>query len=344
MDAFFSSVEQRDFPELKGKPVVVGGRGKRSVVAASSYEARKYGVYSAMPMTIAKQKCPTLVIVPHRFQVYKEVSKNIRDIFIQYTDLVEPLSLDEAFLDVTCNKPDIQSARQIALEIKAKILTQTSLTCTAGISVNKFLAKMASGMNKPDGLTVISPRMIPTFIADLPIEIFFSIGKATAKKMHAMGIRTGGDLQQFSEMELVAKFGKMGRYFYQVCRGEDPRPVKPSRIRKSISMERTFEEDITSEEEVIGILSQFSEQLQKSMKRMDVMGKTITLKIRFPDFTTNTKSKTIGHVTADKKEIFPIARELYQSVGGQRVPLRLIGLGMSNLNNETEQHQLEFKL
>ena len=344
MDAFFASVEQRDDPALKQKPVVVGGDGKRSVVAAASYEARTYGVYSAMPMRTAQQKCPDLIIVPPRFSVYKEISRQIREIFRTYTDLVEPLSLDEAYLDITHNKFEIKSARQIALELKNKIVSKTELTCTAGISINKFLAKMASGMNKPDGLTVISPRMVPKFVANLPIDKFFGVGKVTAQKMHDLGIKVGKDLQKYNEIELIKMFGKMGRYYYQVCRGEDPRPVKPSRIRKSISIERTFEEDIESEESVLVLLRKYATELEGSMERMNIMGKTITLKIRFPEFITHTKSKTIGHYTRDKHEIYTVARELFTNITGRRIPLRLIGLGLSNLNNESLDSQLELNL
>ena len=250
MDAFFASVEQRDFPELRGKPVAVGGAGDRGVVAAASYEARKFGVFSAQPSGIAKRKCPELLFVPPRFEVYKEVSNQVRAIFFDYTDLVEPLSLDEAYLDVTSNKKGIASAILIAREIKKAILEKTALTASAGVSYNKFLAKTASGLKKPDGLTLIHPERASAFIATLPIEKFFGIGKVTADKMKRMQIFNGGDLIKHDISTLVKHFGKSGRFYYKIARGIDDRIVNPNRIRKSVGAENTFSKDLFSYEEI----------------------------------------------------------------------------------------------
>src|SRR5688572_5694038 len=242
MDAFFASVEQRDFPELRGKPVAVGGGGPRGVVAAASYEARAFGVYSAMPGSIAKRKCPDLIFAKTRFDVYESVSRQIREIFLSYTDLVEPLSLDEAYLDVTENKFDIPSATLIAREIKKKIWEQTGLTASAGVSYNKFLAKIASALQKPNGLTVVPPEKAEALVETLPIEKFYGIGDVTAAKMHALGIRTGLDLKQRSMEELQKHFGKSGHYYFQISRAHDDRIVEPNRIRKSVGAERTYAE------------------------------------------------------------------------------------------------------
>ncbi|MCK5700612.1 MAG: DNA polymerase IV, partial [Cyclobacteriaceae bacterium] len=244
MDAFFASIEQRDNPDLLGKPVAVGGAGKRGVVAAASYEARKFGVFSAMPASIALRKCPELIFTKPRFDVYKEVSNQIRQIFLEYTDLVEPLSLDEAYLDVTENKKGLGSATIIAREIKSKINSTTHLIASAGVSINKFLAKVASDQDKPDGLYVIKPNQAESFVDGLAIEKFFGIGKVTAKKMHELGINTGADLKQISIEELVRRFGKVGRYYFDIARAIDKRLVNPNRIRKSLGAERTFEDDL----------------------------------------------------------------------------------------------------
>ena len=343
MDAFFASVEQRDDPKLKGKPVVVGGDSKRSVVAAASYEARKFGVFSAMPMSIAKQRCPALVIVPHRFGVYKEVSGQIREIFKSYTDLVEPLSLDEAYLDVTENKLQLDSATIIAKQIKARILATTKLTSTAGVSINKFLAKIASDMNKPDGLTVITPAKIPAFVKNLPIEKFYGVGAVTAKKMKSLGLQTGGDLQNLSQIELVNHFGKAGRYYYQVCRGIDEREVSPTRIRKSISVERTFEDDLTDLVQVKEVMQRLTNELTNSLDRLQIRGKTINLKWRYPDFTTYTRSRTIKHYTSDGSIIYDIVILLFTTDAVAEKGIRLLGVGVSNLDSEIEESsQLTF--
>ena len=344
MDAFFASVEQRDDPALRGKPVVVGGDGKRSVVAAASYEARKFGIFSAMPMALAKQKCENLLIVPHRFDVYIEVSRQIRDIFHSYTDLVEPLSLDEAYLDVTENKVNNPSATLIAREIKKKILKATQLTATAGISINKFLAKIASDMNKPDGLTVIKPDLIPSFIKTLPVEKFFGVGEVTARKMRELGIQTGGDLQTLTEIELAQHFGKAGRYYYQVCRGIDERAVSPERIRKSVSVERTFEEDLTSTTEIMEVINKLTHKLVESLHRLDIRGRTINIKYRFPDFRTFTRSRSIKSYTHEEEIIRNIATELFFDDDQAKEGIRLLGIGISNLDTElTNNAQLSFE-
>ena len=254
MDAFYASVEQRDFPELRGKPVAVGWSSDRGVVTTASYEARKFGVKSAMASKIALRMCPALIFVPPRFEVYHQVSLEIRNIFFEYTDLVEPLSLDEAFLDVTSNKKNIPSATLIAKEIKTRIKEKTGLTASAGISLNKFLAKIASDMIKPDGIFLISPEKAVEFVEKLPIEKFFGIGKVTAEKMHQMGIKNGFDLKQFTESELIKRFGKVGKYYYLNARAEDPREVNPNRIMKSLGAENTFPKDLNDRESIENIM------------------------------------------------------------------------------------------
>ena len=293
MDAFFASVEQRDNPELRGKPVAVGGSRERGVVAAASYEARKYGVYSAMPSAIAYRKCPNIIFVKHRFDVYKDVSNQIRKIFLDYTDLVEPLSLDEAYLDVTSNKKCMTSATLIAKEIRQRIKESTQLTASAGISINKFLAKTASDINKPDGITLIKPDEAERFIESLKIEKFHGIGKVTAKKMSRMGIHTGSDLKTKSLPFLQKNFGKAGIYYYNISRGIDDRIVNPNRIRKSLSIENTFDRNLTSLAEVKYELDNLSTSLFIRIEKSKSYGKTLTIKLKFDDFTQITRSKTI---------------------------------------------------
>ena len=340
MDAFFASVEQRDHPEFRGKPLVVGGDGKRSVVAAASYEARKYGVFSAMPMALAKQKCKDLIIAPHRFHIYKEVSSQIRDIFHEYTDLVEPLSLDEAYLDITQNKPNIRSAILIGKQIKRKVFQQTSLTCTAGISVNKFLAKVASGLNKPDGLTAITPKQVEKFLRTLPIDKFYGVGRVTAEKMKSLGVQDGGDLRTLSLEVLARHFGKMGHYYYNVSRGIDQRPVSPSRIRKSISVERTFEDNVYDVQEARQILAQLCASLIKSLEKLDLRGRTLQLKWRYPDFKTPTRSRSFHHFTRDHDLIRSSFQQLFDENVELTSGIRLLGVGISNLDNSDMEFQL----
>ncbi|NNE30251.1 MAG: DNA polymerase IV [Saprospiraceae bacterium] len=338
MDAFFASVEQRDFPELRGKPIAVGGGGMRGVVAAASYEARKFGVRSALPSVTAKRLCPDLIFVRHRFEVYKAVSAQIREIFREYTDLVEPLSLDEAFLDVTENKPGIKSAIRIAMEIRQKIKEQTQLTASAGVSINKFLAKVASDINKPDGMKVILPDEALAFLETLPIEKFFGIGKVTAAKMKKLGIFNGKDLKKHSEIELNKWFGKSGIHYYKMVRAIDNRPVKPHRIRKSIGAERTFRENLKSFEEMWQALVPISEKVFHYMKEKENFGRTLTLKMKKPDFQILTRSKTYTFELNEKKDFLDQCKNLLANHWSEAGEVRLLGVSMSNLHKE---HQIE---
>ena len=339
MDAFFASVEQRDFPQYRNKPLAVGGITKRGVVAAASYEARKFGIHSAMPSKLAIQKCPHIIFVKPRFDVYKMVSRQILEIFKEYTDLVEPLSIDEAYLDVTSNKRNMPSAMLIAKEIKHRIKNETQLTASAGISVNKFLAKVASGMNKPDGLTVIEPDEVDDFIKSLPIEKFFGVGKVTAAKMKKIGIKTGSDLFKFEEIDLVKIFGKAGLYYYKIARGEDNREVKPDRIRKSIGTEKTFENDLSDKTVIIEELGRISKDVINRMHRAKTIGKTITLKIKYHDFIIKTRCKSLDHDVLSCDELFGVARNLLNSHDLPDKAIRLLGISVSNLN--TTKLQIE---
>ena len=331
MDAFFASVEQRDNPELRGKPVAVGGSKARGVVAAASYEARKFGVFSAMPSRMAQQKCPGLIFVKPRFEVYSAVSRQIREIFHHYTDLVEPLSLDEAYLDVTQNKVNMPSASIIAKEIKARILEETNLTASAGVSFNKFMAKIASDMNKPNGFTLITPDKAVDLVASLAIEKFHGIGKVTAAKMQRMGIATGADLRERTEAELVRQFGKVGHYYYRIARAEDERTVQPHRIRKSVGSERTFEEDLVAEEDMLERLQFLAQEVAYDLNRLQTTAKTVTLKLKFFDFVQQTRSKTlVGHLNS-ADAIFTVARDLLQTPQLPQHPVRLLGISVSNL-------------
>jgi DNA polymerase-4 len=332
MDAFFASVEQRDDPSLRGKPVAVGGNRDRGVVAAASYEARKYGVRSAMPSKTAHRLCPQIIFVKHRFDVYKSVSKQIREIFYQYTDLVEPLSLDEAFLDVTHNKPGLPSATLIAEEIRQKIKQETQLTASAGVSVNKFLAKVASDIHKPDGLTLIPPDKVEEFILQLPIERFFGIGKVTAAKMKAMGINTGEDLQRFSRPELVKQFGKAGGYYHNICRGIDNRDVKADRITKSVSAENTFDIDLENLEDMLRAIEKICESVVKRLQNAKLKGRTVTLKIRDQEFKMVTRSHSLEDFVSSFDEIYAVASDLMAN-NVPDLPVRLLGVGVNNLNN-----------
>jgi DNA polymerase IV len=331
MDAFFASVEQRDNPELRGKPVAVGGSRARGVVAAASYEARKYGVHSALASKIAAQRCPHLIFVKPRFEVYSAVSRQIREIFFSYTDLVEPLSLDEAYLDVTENKIGMPSATIIAQEIRKRILEETGLTASAGISFNKFLAKIASDMNKPDGITLVTPDKAEELVAGLAIEKFHGIGKVTATKMLGMGIVTGSHLRDKTEEELVRNFGKAGHYYYNIARAQDDRQVQPHRIRKSIGSERTFETDLTEEEVMLEQLEQLAKEVAYDMERLKATARTVTLKIKYFDFTINTRSKTFLSELSTADAIFTIARDLLRQPQLPAQPIRLLGIAVSSL-------------
>ncbi|MFO7939397.1 MAG: DNA polymerase IV [Bacteroidales bacterium] len=330
MDAFYASIEQLDTPELKGKPLAVGGRSGRGVVAAASYEARSYGVRSAMPMQQALKRCPHLIVVPTRMERYKEISKQIMSIFLEYTHLVEPLSIDEAFLDVTYNKKEMPSATLIASEIKKRIWYETGLKASAGVSYNKFLAKIASDEDKPDGLFVITPDKAIRFLEDLPIEKFFGIGAATAKKMHEEGIRKGKDLKNRELPWLQSRFGKSGVAYYHLVRGEDERPVNPNRIRKSVGAERTYTHNLTSDEEIDSRIQELINDLEGRLLRNQKKGKTLTLKVRYNDFETHTYSRTPGIVFEKSKEISETTYQLVKEAGIHR-PVRLLGLTVSNL-------------
>ncbi len=333
MDAFFAAVEQRDNPELRGKPVIVGGRpGGRGVVSTCSYEARKFGVHSAMPTNKAYQLCPHGIFVRSNFAAYKEASAIIREIFFEYTDLVEPLSLDEAFLDVTENHKGNPSATLIAQEIRAQIFERTQLTASAGVAPNKFIAKVASDFNKPDGLTVITPDKVELFLENLDIKKFFGVGIATQKKMHALGIKTGADLKKWTEIDLVKAFGKSGRYYYKIVRGIDNREVKPHRTRKSYGKERTFSEDIHDLDWVNTFLDELSQTISEGMQKIPTAGKTITLKVRYKNFDTITRSQSLSHYTNKKEEISTIARQLLEQTEADTRELRLLGISLSNLN------------
>jgi len=331
MDAFFASVEQRDNPELRGKPVAVGGSKARGVVAAASYEARKYGVFSAMASRIAVQKCPHLIFVKPRFEVYSAVSRQIREIFYHYTDLVEPLSLDEAYLDVTENKVGMPSASIIAKEIKARILEETQLTASAGVSFNKFLAKIASDMNKPNGFTLITPDMAEELVASLDISKFHGIGKVTAAKMQNQGIYTGADLRARPEQELVQRFGKVGRYYYQIARAQDFRSVQAHRVRKSIGAERTFEEDLSTEEDMLARLQYLTQEVAHDLNRLQTTAKTVTLKLKYFDFVQQTRSKTLNSYVQTADVLFTVARDLLRTPQLPHAPVRLLGISVSNL-------------
>jgi DNA polymerase-4 len=346
MDAFYASIEQRDFPELRGKPVVVGRAVPRGVVAAASYEARRFGVYSAMPSLVAQRKCPGLIFQPHRFRVYEAVSQQIRSIFHEYTDLVEPLSLDEAFLDVTVNKKGMTSATQVALEIKRRIREETQLTASAGVSYNKFLAKIASDVKKPDGIFVIEPHQAIAFLQALDIGRFYGIGEVTADKLRKMGIKKGFDLYALNLDAMMKIFGKRGIFFYDIVRGVDRRKVEPERIRKSISAENTFEADLITRFAIITELYHLEKRVFAEMQELDQTAKTVTLKIRFNDFQTLTRSRTVGKPINSYHALQQVSRSLINEVPIEGKGIRLLGIGVSNLhdNNPDEPKQLELDL
>ena len=337
MDAFYASVEQRDHPELRGKAIAVGHSEERGVVAAASYEARKYGVRSAMSSLKAKQLCPHLIFVPGRMSVYKEVSAQIHAIFHDYTDLIEPLSLDEAFLDVTHNKKNIPLAVDIAKEIKLRIHEELNLVASAGISYNKFLAKVASDYRKPDGLCTIHPDQAQEFIDRLPIEAFWGVGKVTAKKMHTLGIHRGKELRQCTLEMLTRIFGKAGHIYYNFARGIDLRPVEAERIRKSVGCEHTLDKDITSQSSVIIELYHVATELVERLKRNGFSGNTLTLKIKFYDFKQITRSLTQEKELNRLEDILPLAKLLLKEVDYTIRPIRLIGLTVSNPKEEQEE-------
>ena len=336
MDAFYASVEQLDNPELIGKPLAVGGGEKRDVVSAASYEARKFGVRSAMSGYMAKRNCPDLIFVPPRFDRYKEISQKIRAIFYDYTDLVEPLSLDEAYLDVTVNKKGNPSASLLAKEIRQRIFNELGLTASAGISINKFIAKVASDYNKPNGQKTVNPEEVFSFLEELEIRKFYGVGKVTAEKMYKVGVFTGLDLKNKTLEFLEKHFGKSGAYYYHVVRGIHNSPVKPNRIPKSVGAERTFNENLSSEVFMLERLENIAGELERRLKKTKIAGKTITLKIKYSDFTLQTRSKTIPYFIADKDLILEIAKELlYQEKLENSV--RLLGISLANLNTSDKK-------
>jgi len=336
MDAFYASVEQLDNPNLKGKPIAVGGGGKRGVISAASYEARKFGVKSAMAGALAKKLCHELIFVRPNFERYTEISKKIRKIFYDYTNLVEPLSLDEAYLDVTQNKKGNPSASLIAKEIRQRIFDEVGLTASAGISINKFVAKIASDYNKPNGQKTVNPEEVLEFLEQLDIRKFYGIGKVTAEKMYQKGIFTGKDLKSKSANYLEEHFGRSGKSYYYIVRGIHSSEVKPHRIRKSLAAERTFYENLTSEVFMLEKLEHIAEEVAKRLEKSKVAGKTITLKIKYSDFTLQTRSKTLPYYVSDKSVILDTAKDLlYQETMKESV--RLLGISLSNLNTETRK-------
>jgi DNA polymerase-4 len=345
MDAFYASVEQMDNPELKGKPIAVGGSEIRGVVSAASYEARKFGVRSAMNGVQAKRNCPDLIFVRPRFERYKEISKQIRKIFHEYTDLVEPLSLDEAYLDVTQNKKGNPSASLIAQEIRQRIFDEVGLTASAGISVNKFVAKIASDYNKPNGQKTVNPEGVEAFLENLDIKKFYGIGKVTTDKMYHFGIFTGKDLKSKSKEFLEEHFSKSGLHYYNIVRGIHNSQVKPNRTAKSVAAEHTFNENLTSEIFMLERLEQIAAELEKRLKKHTISGKTVTLKIKYSDFTTQTRSKTLPYFISDKGLLLETAKELlFQE--RMKESVRLLGISLNNLNTEIKKSvvvQLQFE-
>jgi DNA polymerase IV len=331
MDAFYASVEQRDQPDLRGKPVAVGGPSRRGVVAAASYEARKFGVRSAMASVTAVRKCPELIFVKPRFDIYRAVSQQIREVFAQYTDMVEPLSLDEAYLDVTQNKLDMPLATKIAEDIRAKIRAETGLTASAGVSYNKFLAKLASDYRKPDGLYVITPRMGPAFVATLEVGRFHGVGPATAAKMKALGIETGADLRACALPFLESHFGKAGAYYYGVARGIDERPVRADRVRKSMGAENTFFDDLTDFEAMRDALQPILDKLWRHCETAGIHGRTVTLKMKFADFRIITRSRSVAGTVNSRVELEAISLELLRPLVPPPLGVRLLGISISNL-------------
>jgi len=351
MDAFFASVEQRDNPGLRGQPVAVGGSARRGVVAAASYEARAYGVRSAMPSVTAARRCPSLLFVPPRFDVYRAVSEQIRGIFARYTDLVEPLSLDEAYLDVTSDKQQIGSAIRIAQMIRSSIREETGLTASAGVSYNKFLAKVASDQNKPDGIFVVRPHEGAEFVASLPVRRFYGVGPKTAERMGRLGIHVGADLRNQNIEFMIEHFGKSAVYLYHAARGEDQRRVRPDRIRKSVGRERTYSEDLSTDTAIKEALEGVIDSVWERILKGGVEGRTVTLKVKYADFRQTTRSKSCDTCLADKNQFSRAARDLLEPLLPAPLGVRLIGLTLSALSTvetpkialaKTLQQEFEF--
>jgi DNA polymerase-4 len=343
MDAFYASVEQRDDASLRGKPVAVGG-GHRGVVAAASYEARKYGVRSAMPSVTAKRRCPELIFVKPRFDVYRAVSQQIRGIFADYTDLIEPLSLDEAYLDVSEDRLGLGSARAIAEDIRRRIRDETGLTASAGVSYCKFIAKLASDYRKPDGLTVITPERGGEFIASLPVARFHGVGPVTARKMERLGIFTGRDLRQWTLPALEAQFGSAGSWYYRICRGIDEREVRSDRPYKSVSAERTFDEDLLDVERLCGELQRIAGFAWERVRRAEVSGRTVTLKVKFGDFTIITRSKSFSNPIRDIRDFEAAGQALFAAIQPLKKGIRLLGLGLHNLSEGAPSEPMQLGL
>lgn len=336
MDAFYASVEQMDNPALRGKPIAVGGSENRGVVAAASYEARKFGVRSAISGVMAKKNCPDLIFVKPRFERYKDISSKIHKIFREYTDLIEPLSLDEAYLDVTINKKGNPSASLLAEEIRQRIFNEVGLTASAGISVNKFVAKIASDYNKPNGQKTVNPDEVISFLEVLPIRKFYGVGKVTTEKMYQLGIFTGVDLKSKSLEFLEKHFGKSGSFYYHVVRGIHNSEVKSDRITKSVAAEHTFDVNLSSEIFMLEQLEKIATVLEKRLKKHTISGKTVTLKIKYSDFTQQTRSKTLPYFISDKGLILETVKELlYQEK--MKDSVRLLGIAMGNLNTEVKK-------
>jgi DNA polymerase-4 len=350
MDAFYASVEQRDNPELRGKAIVVGGspEGRGGVVATASYEARKFGIRSAMSSKQAKQLCPHAIFVYPRFAAYKEVSEHIREIFSRYTDLIEPLSLDEAYLDVTVDKQNIGSAIDIAKRIKQAIKDELQLTASAGVSINKFVAKIASDLNKPDGLAFIGPAQVEDFMEQLPVEKFHGVGKVTAEKMKSLGIHTGADLKKMTEEEIVHFFGKVGHFYYNIVRGIDEREVQPERETKSVGAEDTFPYDLTDINEMNAELDKIAEIVCTRLQKHELKGRTLTLKIKYSDFKVITRSRSFNKPVNDFGTIVTNAKELLLATDPEKEKIRLLGISLSNFNeavqNKKEKGSEQLKL
>jgi DNA polymerase IV len=345
MDAFYASIEQRDYPHLRGKPIVVGGTPeKRGAVAAASYEARQYGIHSAMPARSAVVRCPHLIFMPPRFEAYRAVSEQIRAIFFDYTDLVEPLSLDEAYLDVTYDKQQIGSALIIAQQIKQRIQAELHLSASAGVSINKFLAKIASDLDKPNGLSLIAPDQAQAFIEQLSIENFHGVGPATATKMKALGIETGADLKRWDRHQLLATFGKMGDFYYKIARAEDNRPVNPHRIRKSIGAEKSFFEDLCQLEEMLVALEAIAQDVHQRLVKNKRSGYRLTLKIKYNNYDVITRSRTLSAPIQAVADIFPLAQTLLTANITHGRPVRLLGITIAQLVDPQVHRQLSFEL
>jgi DNA polymerase-4 len=343
MDAFYASVEQRDDPSLKGKPLAVGG-GHRGVVAAASYEARSFGIRSAMPSVTARRRCPDLLFVKPRFEVYRAVSQQIRAIFSCYTGLIEPLSLDEAYLDVTSDQLGLGSARAIAQDIRRRIREETGLTASAGVSYCKFIAKLASDFRKPDGLTVITPERGPDFVASLPVARFHGVGPVTARKMEKLGIITGADLREWTLAALEAQFGSSGNWYYRICRGIDEREVKPDRPYKSVSAERTFDEDLVEFSRLAAELHRIAGYAWERVTRAEVRGRTVTLKVKFHDFTILSRSKSFTSPVPDLLAFNAAGQALLAGLQPLQKGIRLLGLGLSNLSEGSRSEPLQLGL